>query len=367
MTIEYRTITHAHGTYDNATRRHKYHIDPDLNNREKVAYITKETYESYRLSFRKFPVVKFKDDLCVYFTTGVTFSREAYREMYPKSKITYNPAKADVIIVNSVVDFNKSFPALSNPPSDTFFENSMHLDPDTGLPILTRYACEPGCKVLHNIQVLQNPGQGRRCYNRWSYNSVPLKEVEIMEAISTSGKAIMDVSSIPLVSDVTFTEDAYNSLDMLLKSNSDENMVLAASMLTAFDYESSKYLMAMLVNRHSSIFVNLPKAFVRFRTVLNRLIDEFDGLLTSYRNADKFYWDIYDSIGVDPFIRGLFSEWLYHKLDIPFTTPMKMEVTVTNNEGVSSTFIVDKLKKEENNVLVHNQEQEIPLPGEGSN
>lgn len=311
---------------------------------------------------------KFDENDKVYFHSSVTFSRSKFRELFPKTKVTYSMDNADAIIVDK--DNLSKFINI--------WYSRVELWPSTDGAFKCSQVDSPfvlqGSHKESYIRIEEKSGK-RYVMNRESLNFINF--------LITSKHKFVDVNTIALKSELTIDDTTFFTLDKLLDSNNPQNMQLACTMLSAFDYESSSHRMALLLKIHAVNWYNYreKKTFIDLKTVLHRLNKDYPFLGYSYgmpSNDSNFWYPLFAKYSDDNIVHAYFHNWLNKVLmcqenNIEFLLRIK---------GKDDTFVFDissklpiekriELLNQQRNVLESaiaevkiSEEAELQMPGE---
>jgi hypothetical protein len=350
------------------TKANSYDHDTDIKDFEAI---DASEYDQFKRDFFENKILtlnKFDENDKVYFHSSVTFSRSKFRELFPKTKVTYSMENADAIIVdkeNLNRQFNIWHSRLDLYPSITgAFYCSMSDSP---------FAIQ-GAKKISYIRIEEKKA------SRYSMNKEHLNFVNFL---ITSKSKFVDVNTIALKSELIIDDDTYFTLDKLLASNNPQNMQLACTMLSAFDYGASAHRMALLLKVHAVNWYNYreKKTFIDLKTVLHRLNKDYPFLGANYGNSlgdGKFWYPLFSEHSDDNIVHAHFHDWLNKSLmceenNIEFLLSIK---------GKDDTFVFDisnnlpiqeriELLNQQRNVLENttaeieiSQEAELQMSGE---
>jgi hypothetical protein len=304
--------------------------------------ITKKSYKEFldEINAKKVLVLdKFDETKKVYFHSSVTFSRSKFRELFPKTKVTYSMENADAIIIdkdNFLRTLTYYYPHVYLAPghnrtgdsADDFFCDSIDspfIDPaykSAGIP-------------REEFLIVQEKA-GKR-------NNLNKEVIDFMNTIISKTKDFIDVDTITLKSELVIDEQTFNRINQLLVSNNPGNMQLACSMLTGYDYEESHTRMALLlkINWHNWDNYRDKKTFIDLKTVLNRLYKDYPYLsassYNSLHNDRKFWYSMFSKYSDDNIVHAYFHDWLDKEMNC---TENNIEFLL-RIKGKEDTFVFD--------------------------
>ena len=276
---------------------------------------------------------KFDETKKVFFHNSVTFSRSKFRELFPKTKVTYSIENADVIIIDrenylrpfsyyyNTIFVSAGLNTTGDPTNDFFCD-------DSGSPFN-----DPSKPAREALLIVQEKA-GKK-------NNLNAEVINFMNIVISGKKELIDVDSIALKSELVIDEFTFSRLNQLLKSNNPGNMQLACSMLSGYDYEQSHTRMALLlkINWYNWDNYKDKKTFIDLKTVLNRLYKDYPYLGTNYNsNIDKQFWyNLFSRYSEDNIVHAYFHEWLNKEMgcaenNIEFLLRIK---------GKDDTFVFD--------------------------
>lgn len=321
---------------------------------------------------------KFDENDKVFFHSSVTFSRSKFRELFPKTKVTYSMENADAVIIdkdNYIKSLRHYWRYFAVYPAST---NTG--DPDTD------YYCDSNDSPyvdqknknlrLDFLQIKEDTG-------KTSY--IGKENIAFINLIISKSLKLVDVDSIALKSDLVMDDDIFTRIHQLLKSNNPANMQLACSMLSGFDYEQSHPRMALLLklNWTNWELYSDKKTFIDLKTVLRRLHKQYPYLQESaysHKNtltSQAFWYNLFSNNYDDNIIHAYFHDWVNSQMNctennIEFLLRIKGKEDIFAFE-LSSNFDVEeriKILNQKTNELETNaeggtnQEVEIQVPGE---
>lgn len=371
QTIKLKPVSHrwesGKGTiyhYDNPLKEYQVITKKEFTN------FVKEVEENNLMKLQKFDETK-----KVFFHSSVTFSRSKFRELFPKTKVTYSMENADCIIIdkeNYLRPLHYYYHTLFVTPGlNTTGDpaNDFYCD-DTSSPFADR---TKGSLEKEPFLIVEEKA-GKK-------NNLNSEVINFMNVIISGTKELVDVDTIALKSELVIDEFTFTRLNQLLKSNNPQNMQLACSMLSGYDYEQSHSRMALLLKLN---WVNWDgykekKTFIDLKTVLNRLYKDYPNIGNSYNNYHDhgFWYNLFAKYSDDNIIHAYFHDWLNTKMSC---AENNVELLL-RIKGKDDTFVFDissrmpveeriKILNEQNNELENNaeggvvEEVEVSVPGE---
>lgn len=352
-----------------------YHYDNPL---KEYQVITKKEFTDFVKEVENNDLLKlqkFDETKKVFFHSSVTFSRSKFRELFPKTKVTYSMENADCIIIdkeNYLRPLRYYYHTLfvvpginttGNPANDFYCD-------DIASPFADK---SKGNSDKEPFLIVEE-----KAGKKTNLNS---EVINFMNFIIAGTKELVDVDSIALKSELVIDEFTFTRLNQLLKSNNPQNMQLACSMLSGYDYEQSHSRMALLLKLN---WINWDgykekKTFIDLKTVLNRLYKDYPNIGSHYNghNDYAFWYGLFSKYSDDNIIHAYFHDWLNNEM-------MCLENNVElllRIKGKDDTFVFDvssnipveeriKILNEQNNELENNaegrveEEVEISVPGE---
>lgn len=350
--------------YDNPLVEYDVISKKDFNN------FVKEVRENDLMKLQKFDETK-----KVFFHSSVTFSRSKFRELFPKTKVTYSMENADCIIIDKEnylrplsYYYNSlyGFPCLNTTgdPANDFYTN------DESSPFIDK--SKPNSERKEFLIVEEKAGKK---------TNINAEVINFMNFIISGTKELVDVDTIALKSELVIDEFTFTQLNQLLKSNVPYNMQLACSMLSGYDYEQSHPRIALLLklNWFNWDQYRDKKTFIDLKTVLNRLYKDYPNIPNSYHshNDHKFWYNLFSKYSDDNIIHAYFHDWLNKQMAC-LENNVELLLRI---KGKDDTFVFDvssnipveeriKILNEKNNELENNAERgpeeeqvEVTIPG----
>jgi hypothetical protein len=302
------------------------------------SYIEESDLKNFREFILTLNLVKFDEKDTVYFTDSVTFSRAKFRELFPNTKIVYNPAKATAIIVDKdalTLKYNKfNYPyrvycAKPRESVDDLYVNNID-SPFKEVGMLNYF-------TIHETNV-----------KSYYFTS---EEVDKMNFFIDGTKKFVDVNTIQLKSDLVIDDDTFDKLNKLLASEQPQNIQLASVMLAGFDYELSKGRIAALLKLNWDAWENYDqkKVHITLRTTLIRLFNEYPllpGVKNAYQKLDdrnnccKFWLDLYKRHSDDALLSKYFQKWLMEDFQLP-EGDIVLEIKFPTLNAISAVSLTD--------------------------
>lgn len=331
--------------------------------------ITKKDYSEFinEIKLEKLLVLdKFDETKKVFFHSSVTFSRSKFRELFPKTKVTYSMENADCIIIdkdNYVRTLSYYYPHILLAPGNNITgnpENDFYCDSDQSPFISPEFKAKG---IPREPVLLVQEKAGKR-------NTLNKEVISFMNVIISGKVKLVDVDSIALKSELVIDEQTFHRINQLLSSNNPGNMQLACSMLSAYDYEQSHTRMALLlkINWDNWDSYKDKKTFIDLKTVLNRLYKDYPHLNTPayHMNAynRKFWYDIFSKYSDDNIVHAYFHDWLNKEM---LCTENNIEFLL-RIKGKDDTFVFDissKLTVEERIEILNQKDNELEINAEG--
>jgi hypothetical protein len=325
--------------------------------------IPKKSYKEFleEIKSEKLLVLnKFDETKKVFFHSSVTFSRSKFRELFPKTKVTYSIENADAVIIdkdNFMRTLTYYYPHIylapgHNPtgnPADDFFCDSLEspfIDP----------AYKAAGVPREEFLIVQEKA-GKR-------NNLNKEVIGFMNLIISGAKDFIDVDTIALKSELVIDEQTFNRINQLLSSNNPGNMQLACNMLTGYDYEESHTRMALLLKLNWYNWDNYreKKSFIDLKTVLNRLNKDYPYLTHSsgYNPGPvdkKFWYSLFSNYSHDNIVHAYFHDWFNKEMSC---VENNIEILL-RIKGKEDTFVFDvssKLTVEER-IQILNQKDNV--------
>lgn len=305
---------------------------------------------------------KFDETKKVFFHSSVTFSRSKFRELFPKTKVTYSMENADCIIIdkeNYLRPLNYYYPTIFvNPGLNTTGDpaNDFFCD-DPASPFADRTKAKGEREAL----LIVEEKAGKR-------NNLNSEVINFMNIIISGSKTLVDVDTIALKSELVIDEYTFTRLNQLLQSNNPSNMQLACSMLSGYDYEQSHIRMALLlkINWYNWDSYKDKKTFIDLKTILNRLYKDYPHLGNSYNNTHdrKFWYDLFSKYSDDNIVHAYFHEWLNKEMGC---TENNLEFLL-RIKGKDDTFVFDissNIPVEERIQILNDKKNELENNAEG--
>jgi hypothetical protein len=305
---------------------------------------------------------KFDETKKVFFHSSVTFSRSKFRELFPKTKVTYSMENADCIIIdkeNYLRPLNYYYPTIFvNPGLNTTGDpaNDFFCD-DPASPFADRTKTKGEREAL----LIVEEKAGKR-------NNLNSEVINFMNIIISGSKTLVDVDTIALKSELVIDEYTFTRLNQLLQSNNPSNMQLACSMLSGYDYEQSHIRMALLlkINWYNWDSYKDKKTFIDLKTILNRLYKDYPHLGNSYNNTHdrKFWYDLFSKYSDDNIVHAYFHEWLNKEMGC---TENNLEFLL-RIKGKDDTFVFDissNIPVEERIQILNDKKNELENNAEG--
>jgi hypothetical protein len=306
---------------------------------------------------------KFDETKKVFFHSSVTFSRSKFRELFPKTKVTYSMENADAIIIdkeNCLRPLSYYYPTLFvNPGLNTTVDpaNDFFCD-DPASP----FADKSKPKGEREALLIVEEKAGKR-------NNLNSEVINFMNIIISGSKELVDVDTIALKSELVIDEYTFTRLNQLLQSNNPSNMQLAFSMLSGYDYEQSHTRMALLLKLNWYNLDNYrdKKTFIDLKTILNRLYKDYPYLGGNiYNNSTdkKFWYNMFSKYSDDNIVHAYFHEWLNNEMGC---TENNLEFLL-RIKGKDDTFVFDissNIPVEERIQILNDKKNELENNAEG--
>lgn len=365
QTIKLKPISHkwesGKGTiyqYDNPLKEYQVITKKEFTN------FVKEVENNDLLKLQKFDETK-----KVFFHSSVTFSRSKFRELFPKTKVTYSMENADCIIIdkeNYLRPLHYYYDTLFLTPGLNTTgdpENDFYCD-DVSSP----FADKSKGNLEREPFLIVEEKAGKK-------TNLNAEVINFINFIIAGTKELVDVDSIALKSELVIDEFTFTRLNQLLKSNNPQNMQLACSMLSGYDYEQSHPRMALLLKLN---WVNWDgykekKTFIDLKTVLNRLYKDYPNVASSYHshNDHAFWYSLFSKYSDDNIIHAYFHDWLNTKM---MASENNVELLL-RIKGKDDTFVFDtsshmpveeriRILNEKNNGMENNAEGGVEEPVE---
>lgn len=312
---------------------------------------------------------KFDETKKVFFHSSVTFSRSKFRELFPKTKVTYSMENADCIIIDKQNYLRPlsyyyhslyGYPGLNTTgdPANDFYSN------DESSPFVDK--SKPSSERKEFLIVEEKAGKK---------TNMNAEVINFMNFIISGSKELVDVDSIALKSELVIDEFTFTQLHQLLKSNIPQNMQLACSMLSGYDYEQSHSRMALLLklNWQNWDQYREKKTFIDLKTILNRLYKDYPNVASSYHshNDHAFWYSLFSKYSDDNIIHAYFHDWLNKQMAC---SENNVELLL-RIKGKDDTFVFDtsshmpveeriRILNEKNNGMENNAEGGVEEPVE---
>ena len=310
---------------------------------------------------------KFDETKKVFFHSSVTFSRSKFRELFPKTKVTYSIENADCIIIDKQNYLRPlsyyyhslyCYPGLNTTgdPANDFYSN------DESSPFVDK--SKPSSERKEFLIVEEKAGKK---------TNMNAETINFMNLIISGTKELVDVDTIALKSELVIDEFTFTQLHQLLKSNIPQNMQLACSMLSGYDYEQSHSRMALLLKLNWTNWDQYreKKTFIDLKTILNRLYKDYPNIASYNYNEHAFWYSLFSKYSDDNIIHAYFHDWLNTQMAC---SENNVELLL-RIKGKDDTFVFDtsshipveeriRILNEKNNGMENNAEGGIEEPVE---
>ncbi len=336
---EYRVKTQGYGQYFEHNTDHV-----------KKLVIKHDEFQEFKKFLVDLKLSEFNENDKVYFHDSVTFSRNKFRELFPKTKIVYKIENATAIIIDKE--------NLQGIYDKYYHRNQLYIGKDSLTE--TNFWVDSDASPFR-----KHPIEMEYFYtiNDKSKNCLSTELIEMANLIISPITKLVDVNTIAISSDLVIDNNTFTSLNQLLKSGISSNMQLACSMLAGYDYGISGARMAVLLKLNWKNWINFrdKKSFIDLKTILKRIHSDFPYLHTdcnkTFTNQDidkRFWFNLFAKYNEDEVIYAHFHSW--------FLTEMNYKGSnlefVIRKKGSTDTFVlgneVTKIDTEVPEIIIGN-------------
>lgn len=205
------------------------------------------------------------DNSKVFFSGNVTFPRAKFKESYPTCKIVRDESKADIIIYDKS-KMRDSLGMITTKLCRKLSDGTYISAEDAKSKEIKEYITYEGLSVVgrEKTNVLMSYWGNLDQIDSFSkllVTPVTAKYVDV-NSLNNSNGALMD-------------EEAFDRIDSMLASNTNDMMNLATRMLTAYNYEENRFKISQLIYRHWDNVRSWVKKNVEIKALLNKYNKEY--------------------------------------------------------------------------------------------
>lgn len=241
------------------------------------------------------PSAVLKDGMKVYFDKSVIFPRRKFTSSFPNNTIAKSAATADIVMLDVKrlgLEYNY------------YSKYTAHIDGDSIYRFNYEYRSSKGEKYY--VGAIGN-------------KEVAEKNLARLKALgSFDFDKIADGSRLSTKSDLTMDADAFEKISTMLSAGDDEVIGMGLRMLSAYDYDTEKVKISMLLCLHES---NLRKSTVNknsieVRTMLDRIKREYGTFHRMGEHAmSRFWFNIILDHPEDMIVSRKFSDFMKRYVD----------------------------------------------------
>lgn len=285
-----------------------------INKFEDKEYVLKENLDELKSKIPDIKLGKLEDGEKVYFSSDVSFPRKKFKSTYPNNKIVYSVEEADTIII----DYGSMKHSIGY-----FWANDLVLLQD-GSWCQSHYISN----INYTGLIPANP-QEMKTVVSMHYRGVK-KALEIGKVLGYSKKYV-DIASINLASEETLNKEAFERINRMLSSKEDEMKVMGMKILTAYDYNSEKHKIVLLMHLNWMNWASTrkKKMNVELKSLLRKLEIDYPGFQYNRSHDSGFWMRMSLEHPNDPVVQTAFNSWF--KKMVPGYKGPNIKVIVDEN------------------------------------
>lgn len=205
------------------------------------------------------------DNSKVFFSGDVTFPRAKFKDSYPTCKIVRDETKADIIIYDKS-KMRDSLGMLTTRSCRKLSDNTYISTEDAKTKEIKEYLASNGISIIgtKKINILSS---------YWG-RQIQIENFSELLVTPTNAKYV-DVNALNNSNGALMDDEAFEKIDSMLESRTNDMMNLATRMLTAYNYEENRFKISQLIYNHWDYVRSWVKKNVEIKALLNKYNKEF--------------------------------------------------------------------------------------------
>lgn len=276
-------------------------------------------YDKFRDFIKNVETKQLEEGDKVYFDPKAVFPRKKFRDTYSENPIVMRADKADAIIIDKgalLNEFSCRYSASYTKLQDGTWCYTNHLSNSYYSAAIIQAQPAEVMDVLH------------------FYRDEKLTWIDRINFLYQCAGKFVDISDINLSSEETLDTKAFDKISKMLESGTDDMKNLAVRLLTAYNYESEKHKIALLLHLN---WENWRKTYkkkisVDVKTLFRKLSLDYPGYDSSYGNHLAFWSRVSLEMPNDEVVQAAFNTWFHGQIKDPKFAGKRIKIILEDEQ-----------------------------------